>query len=46
MASARFGRGLAELKLGRTADGQADLALAAQLDPQIAANYAKFGVTP
>jgi Tfp pilus assembly protein PilF len=45
-ASFLYGRGIAALRLGRTADGQADLARAAALDPGVAATYARYGVQP
>ncbi len=41
-----YGRGIAALRLGRTADGQRDLAAASALDANIAKTYADFGVTP
>lgn len=46
IAHFRYGRGIATLRLGRTAEGQADLAAAAALDANIAATYAGYGVTP
>jgi tetratricopeptide (TPR) repeat protein len=45
-ASYRYGRGIAALRLGRAAEGQADIAAATQLDSQIAATYAGYGVMP
>lgn len=45
-ANYRYGRGVAALRLGRAAEGQADIAAATQLDPHIAATYAGFGVMP
>lgn len=45
-ASFLFGRGIAALRLGRTGEGQADLARAAALDAGIAATYARYGVQP
>ncbi|MDQ8756880.1 tetratricopeptide repeat protein [Sphingosinicella sp. LHD-64] len=45
-ASFLYGRGVAALRLGRTADGQADLARAAAIDAEIAAAYARYGVQP
>jgi tetratricopeptide (TPR) repeat protein len=41
-----FGRGIARLRLGQGAEGRADLAHAAQIDPHIAQTYAGYGVTP
>jgi tetratricopeptide (TPR) repeat protein len=43
---ALFGRGVAALALGRSQEGQADIARATQLDAKIAQSYASFGVTP
>ena len=45
-ASCRYGRGIAALRLRRTAEGQADLAAAAELDANTAATYARYGITP
>jgi tetratricopeptide (TPR) repeat protein len=41
-----YGRGIAALRLNRTAEGQADVAHALQLDPGIAATYAGYGMNP
>lgn len=46
MASFVYGRGIAALRLGRTPDGQDDLARAATLDANIAVTYARHGVQP
>ena len=45
-ASFLYGRGISALRLGRTAEGQRDLADAAQRDANIAATYARHGVRP
>jgi tetratricopeptide (TPR) repeat protein len=45
-AGSRYGRGLAKLRLGKTAEGQADLAAALKLDAGIAETFAKRGVVP
>lgn len=45
-ASGLFGRGVSQRRLGRTADGDADIAAAKAIDPKIAETYAKNGVTP
>lgn len=45
-ASARYGRGLSALKLGRTSEGNADLAAAIRIAPETATNYAKRGLKP
>lgn len=45
-ASYLFGRGIAALRLGRTADGNADLAAATKLNGKIAEEYARYGVLP
>lgn len=42
----RYGRGVAALRLGRTADGRADIVYAEQLDPDIARTFAGYGITP
>ena len=41
-----YGRGIAAIRLGRVAEGQADLAAATALDASIAETYAGYGVTP
>lgn len=41
-----YGRGIAALRLGRTAEGQADIANARRLDRAIAETYAGYGVRP
>ena len=41
-----YGRGIAAVRPGRTAEGEADLARAAQLDANIAAIYAGYRVAP
>ena len=41
-----YGRGIAGLRLGRTREGAADLEAAQQLQPEITATFASFGVTP
>jgi Flp pilus assembly protein TadD len=46
MVSALFGRGLAEKRLGDIARADADLARAATLDPQVAGDFARYGLTP
>ena len=46
MASYLFGRGIAALRLGRTAEGNADLAAATKLNGKIAEEYARYGVLP
>lgn len=44
-ATALYGRGVAKTRLGQAADGQADLAAAAELQPQIAGMFAARGIT-
>lgn len=44
--SAVYLRGLAELRKGMTANGQADIAAAQKLQPAIARHYATMGLTP
>jgi tetratricopeptide (TPR) repeat protein len=41
-----YGRGIAALRLGRTAEGQADLAAALKLDPKIGETFAGYGIKP
>lgn len=41
-----YGRGVDKLRLGRKADGEADLAAAAALDPRLAETAKGYGVTP
>lgn len=42
-----YGRGIAKLRLGMTADGQADIAAATKADPRVVASYASYyGVKP
>jgi tetratricopeptide (TPR) repeat protein len=41
-----YGRGLAATRLGRVREGGADIAAAEQLNPEIAATFARFGLTP
>lgn len=46
LAHFHYGRGIAALRLGRAAEGQADIARARQLNDLIADVYARFGITP
>ncbi len=41
-----YGRGVAGIRMGRVREGNADLAAAEQLQPEITATFASFGVTP
>lgn len=41
-----YGRGIAALRLGRTAEGNVDIVAAVQLDGMIAGEYARLGVRP
>jgi tetratricopeptide (TPR) repeat protein len=45
-APALYGRGLAELRLGRTIEGQTDIAAATALDAGVAAQFQGWGQTP
>lgn len=45
-AYALYARGLAELREGSKADGQADLAAAEKLDGDVAGRFARMGLTP
>jgi tetratricopeptide (TPR) repeat protein len=44
MATALYGRGLARIKKGDSAGGNADLAAAAKLEKKIAENFSQYGV--
>ncbi|HEY2752239.1 hypothetical protein, partial [Phenylobacterium sp.] len=46
LATARFGQGLAELRLGREAAGRSDMATAEAAQPKVAAAFAKYGLAP
>lgn len=46
LPSALFGRGVAELRSGDAARGQADIALAETVQPGTAKNFERFGITP
>jgi tetratricopeptide (TPR) repeat protein len=45
-AHALYGRGIAALRLGRAAEGAADLAAAQRLDQAIAETYSRYAVEP
>lgn len=45
-AGALYGRGVARSRLGQMAESQRDIAAAAVLDPNIAAEFASYGITP
>jgi tetratricopeptide (TPR) repeat protein len=45
-ASSLYGRGIAEMREGATAQGQADLAAATKLDSGIAKQFSDMGLTP
>jgi Flp pilus assembly protein TadD len=40
-----YGRGMARLRLGRTAQGDADLAAAIARDPGVASGFAEYGIS-
>jgi tetratricopeptide (TPR) repeat protein len=44
LASSLYGRGLARQRSGQVAPGAADLQAAAQIDPDIAAEFKSWGV--
>jgi tetratricopeptide (TPR) repeat protein len=44
--NSRYGRGVAALRLGRTAEGQADIAAALAASPDLATTYAGYGIRP
>lgn len=46
MSDSLYGRGLAELRLGEKARGQADLAAAEKLDTEVARRFASMGLAP
>jgi tetratricopeptide (TPR) repeat protein len=46
LAPALYGRGLAELKKGDKAAGDADIAAAAAIAPGLAQQYRRFGLAP
>jgi Flp pilus assembly protein TadD len=46
VASFLYGRGIASLRLGRIAEGKADIAQAEKLDANIARTYTANGITP
>jgi tetratricopeptide (TPR) repeat protein len=45
-AHARYGRGISALRLGRTAEGQADLTAARALDNDVTRTWEEYGLTP
>lgn len=45
-AHGRYGRGIAALRLGRTAQGNADLEAARRIDPEVGREYAEYGIRP
>jgi tetratricopeptide (TPR) repeat protein len=45
-ASSLYGRGLAKLKKGDAAGGEADIAAAKAIQADIAEEFARYGVTP
>lgn len=46
LMSPLYARGITKLRLGRTSEGQADIAAALARDPKVAAEYERFGVKP
>jgi lipoprotein NlpI len=44
-ASSHYGRGVARLRLGQRAEGRADIAAATQRDPNVAAEFAAYGLS-
>ena len=42
----RYGRGIAALRLGRAAEGQADIAAALARSPELATTFAGYGIRP
>ena len=46
MASALYGRGIAAKRLGRNAEGAADIATAVRMDPQVTTTFSSYGQNP
>ena len=46
MAGSLYMRGVVKIRLGKAADGQADITSALVIDPTIAERYKGFGVSP
>jgi tetratricopeptide (TPR) repeat protein len=46
LASALFGRGIAQIRTGNVESGRADIAAAERERPGMAARFARFGITP
>jgi tetratricopeptide (TPR) repeat protein len=46
LASSLYGRGIARIRLGQTADGRADLKAAADLDGSVTQLFVTYGITP
>lgn len=45
-AGAYYGRGIAQLRLGKSTEGNADLARARAIDPSVVQRFKDYGVTP
>lgn len=45
-AFALYGRGIARLRVGQTAEGQADIVAALSIDSEIPKDFTKYGLTP
>ena len=45
-ASSLYGRGIAKLRTGNTAGGNADIAAAKAIDARIAEEFAAYGINP
>jgi len=41
-----YSRGVTKLRLGKTSEGQADIAAALARNPKLAAEYERYGVKP
>jgi len=46
LMSPLYGRGIVKLRLGQISDGQADIAAATARSPDLAAEYARYGIKP
>jgi tetratricopeptide (TPR) repeat protein len=46
LASALYGRGVAQIRTGNVEGGRADIAAAERARPDVAARFARLGITP
>jgi len=45
LASALYGRGVAKIKKGENADGEADVSAAKAIKPNVAEEFARYGIS-